>query len=412
MQHFFLNKYPSWTPAAKRVIAALAVATLAACGGSSGSPDPTIPAPPPVAPTPVACAPFTDSFGASVSCEEMKLLAGANLAFVEGGGGSEASSGAGEAGADGTGADGEAIANMELEFVDINGNKVTTRTNANGYFRISLRGMKAPLVATVKRSGNPWKSMLVADIVRAPANRAFYTINLTGLTDVVASDLAKKAGLSNADALTPAAVNAQKAAVPEIIAATNLKVSSQLIAAGLNPATFDPLKTPFVPNRTGYDQVLESVSITRSPTTGSDVTVGTSEFQKYVGTWDGTFNGQTCVVANTQLSYTVSSVVSSGSQANVVNVVESLRYFSNTTCSGSILSTETDNGTVTFNGTKVLEGSTGNTFTSVFTRGGNGRNVVVLTENGRRGIFGNLSGPLDANGYPNTLNRSAALVKR
>jgi len=199
----------------------------------------------------------------------MRSLSGAGLPYVDGGG--DAASGAGDAGADGTGADGAAIANMELEFVDINGKSVTTKTDANGYYRISLRGMKAPLVATVKRDGKPWKSMLVQDIVRAPSNRKFYTINLTGLTDVVASEVAKKAGLNGADALTPATVAAQKTAVPDVIAAVNKSIATQLTAAGLDQAKFDPLVTPFIPDQKGYDKVLETTTITRDPDTGTSV---------------------------------------------------------------------------------------------------------------------------------------------
>lgn len=232
----------------KLTLGAMFITALAACGGGSDTASGT-------------CQPFSDSFGKAVTCEEMRQLAGTELGFVDGG---DASSGAGDAGADGTGADGAAIANAELEFTDINGKKVNTKTDPNGYYRINLRGMKAPLVATVKRDGRPWKSMLVQDIVRAPANRQFYTINLTGLTDVVASDVAKKAGLSGADALTPTALNAQKAAVPAAIESLNKTIATQLTAAGLDPTKFDPLKNPFLPNQTGYDKVLESVTINRT----------------------------------------------------------------------------------------------------------------------------------------------------
>ena len=114
--------------------------------------------------------------------------------------------------------------------------------------------------------------MLIEDIVRAPANRKFYTINLTGLTDVVASEVAKKAGLSSPEALTPAAVAAQKAQVPAIIAALNTSLSAQVAAAGLNAATFNPLNTPFKPVVTdNYDKLLESVTVARDPVNGFTV---------------------------------------------------------------------------------------------------------------------------------------------
>lgn len=230
------------------VLTTLVAASLVACGGGSDAPV-------------ASCEPFTDSFNKPVTCEEMRQLSGADKSFVDGG---DASSGAGDAGADGTGADGAPIANMDLEFVDINGQKVTTKTDANGYYRISLRGMKAPLVATVKRDGKPWKSMLVQDIVRAPNNRKFYTINLTGLTDVVASEVAKKAGFSGADALTPAVVKAQEKIVPEVVIGLNNQLQNTLKSAGLDPATFNPLTSAFFANKEGYDKVLEETPITRT----------------------------------------------------------------------------------------------------------------------------------------------------
>ncbi len=242
----------------------LAVGVLSACGGGGG----TNTAPPPT-PTPTAaCAPFTDSFGHAVSCADMNVLAGVNLGFLEGGG----ADGTGDGGADGSAGDGAPIANATLKFVDINGKEISTITDANGYFRISLRGMKAPLVATVLRDNKPWKSMLVQDIVRAPTNRRFYTINLTGLTDVVASAVAKADGLSGAQALTPAAVARQKAQVPTIIAAVDSSISAQITAAGLNPATFDPLASPFQAVAADhYDQLLESVVVAKDPVTGNSV---------------------------------------------------------------------------------------------------------------------------------------------
>lgn len=246
----------------------LAAGVLTACGGGSGGGSYTTPPTTPVA----TCTPFADSFGRTVSCADMNALAGANLGFLEGGSGDGSGGSAGDGGADGGAGDGAPIANTALKFVDINGKEVNTTTDGTGYFRISLRGMKAPLVATVMRATKPWKSMLVQDIVRAPANRKFYTINLTGLTDVVASAVAKADGLTGAQALTPAAVARQKALVPAIITAVNTSISPQITAAGLNPTTFDPLAAPFQAVATdSYDKLLESVVITKDPTTGNSV---------------------------------------------------------------------------------------------------------------------------------------------
>jgi hypothetical protein len=100
---------------------AVSLATLlAACGGGS---DGT---------TVAACTPFADSFGRPVSCADMQALDGANLGFVDGGDGA---SGAGDGGADGSGADGAPIANMDLQFTDINGNGTYDAAIPQGWAR-------------------------------------------------------------------------------------------------------------------------------------------------------------------------------------------------------------------------------------------------------------------------------------
>jgi hypothetical protein len=238
---------------------------VASCGGGgSSSTDPGAP-----------CTPFVDSFGQTVTCAALATLAGADLAYLDaggGGGGGGYSDGYGDGGADGSAGDGAPIANTELRFTDFNGRVVTTRTDATGYYRINLRGLRAPLVAAVVRNNKPWKSMLITTIVRAPANRKFYTINLTGLTDYVASEVARKEGLSSADLLTPRNVANQSAVIPITIAAFNNSLSAQIIAAGLNPSSFSPLTTPFKAVLTdSYDKLLESVVVERNPITGATV---------------------------------------------------------------------------------------------------------------------------------------------
>jgi hypothetical protein len=41
-----------------------------------------------------------------------------------------------------------------------------------------------------------------------------------------------------------------------------VQLSSLITAAGIDPATFDPLGVPFRPDGTGYDFVLDGVTVT------------------------------------------------------------------------------------------------------------------------------------------------------
>lgn len=290
-----------------QVAASAAVAVLlAACGGGSDSGTDT---------GAVACSTaFTDSFGNTVSPATLRGLPGAE--FVDGGDAS-----AGDAGADGTGADGAAIANATIRITDVNNKVITTTTDANGYFRVNIGGMKQPLVASVQRSGNAWKSAMV-DVIQG-CRSSFYTLNLTGLTDLVLAEVASAAGVSGgSDAVTPTVLAANSSRVSTAVQTVNQRLSSQLTAAGLDPATFNPLSAAFRPDLTGYDQVLESVTITK--TSGGTTTIDTSgggstltgQWEMFVtvegqefsaGTVDGSLVPATQVLAGTDYNVVLSS---------------------------------------------------------------------------------------------------------
>lgn len=256
-------------------------AMLAACGGGADSTTDTGGG----GGTPTTCTTnFTDSFGNQVTCATMKTLAGAE--FVGG------DSGSGDAGADGTGADGAAIANATIRITDANGKVVTTTTDATGYFRVNIGGLKQPLVAAVQRSNNAWRSAMVEVI--QPGRSQFYTLNLTGLTDLVLTELASASGVSGgSNAVTPAVLTANSSRLPTAVQTVNQRVAAQLQAAGLSTSTFNPLTSAFRADSTGYDQVLDSVTITKSSdgTTTLDPTGGST----LTGQWNGTtvVEGQT-----------------------------------------------------------------------------------------------------------------------
>lgn len=248
----------AWRRVGKAAAGVAVAVLLAACGGGSDSDSGS---------SVQACSnAFTDSFGNSVSAAALRTLPGADL--VGGGDGA-----GGDAGADGTGADGAAIANAAIRITDANGKVINTTTDGSGYFRVNIGGMKQPLVASVQRSGNAWKSAMI-DVIQG-CRGSFYTLNLTGLTDLVLAEVATAAGVSGgADAVTPAVLAANSSRVPTAVQTVNARVSTQLQAAGLNPSTFNPLTSAFRPDATGYDQVLDRVTITK--TSGGTTTIDTS----------------------------------------------------------------------------------------------------------------------------------------
>ncbi len=213
----------------------LLLGALSACGGGSGGGSGS-------APVGALLSLMIDSFGQTV----------AESSF---GGGDSAASGA-----DGSAGDGAALPNATVVIIDNAGHRVTSTTDAQGYYRVRIDGFTPPLIASVTRpDGSLWYSLSTEPI----KVRGFITINLSGLTDKIVSDIAVSAGLSGSSQLTPAILAANLAAIEIAKRKLALDVSSQIVSAGLNPATFDPLRVPFRPDRTGYDAVLDTVSVTK-----------------------------------------------------------------------------------------------------------------------------------------------------
>ena len=204
-------------------LAASLAALLVACGGG-GSND----------------APLTirDSFG---------QLLPADSGFV-----------AGDAGLDGTVAQGAAAAGALVVLTDMDGNRLATSSDAQGYYRMRVTGLRPPFLL---RATTPTGRVLSSVSVQALRSDAFVTTNVSGLTDKVASDLAVQAGLAGPDALTPQVVDAHQRHIATAVAFLRAAFSDLLSQAGLPAGTFDPLTVPFRPDHTGYDYVLDRLQV-------------------------------------------------------------------------------------------------------------------------------------------------------
>ena len=175
----------------------------------------------------------------------------------------------GGAAGDGSAADGAPIVGGLVRAVDLNGRSASATTDARGYFRLRLTGMTPPLLVSVTRPDGKVRRSLSLRPLR-PNGYTFMAV--TGLTDKIVSDLAVRAGFSSPAALTPAMLDRLRDAVAERIEALRADplVHSRLLAAGLDPARFDPLHTPFRPDGRGYDAVLDNLLVD-SDETGATV---------------------------------------------------------------------------------------------------------------------------------------------
>lgn len=167
----------------------------------------------------------------------------------------------GSASGDGTAGDGAPIVGGLVTIVDSTGKSVSATTNSVGYYRVKLTGFVPPMVISVTRPDGKVRRS-VNTLVPRPNGYIFMAV--TGLTDKIASDVARAAGFPGAASLTPQMVAANPQALAAAInAVRNDGLINQLIvSAGLNPITFDPLNMPFRADGKGYDQVLDNLVIT------------------------------------------------------------------------------------------------------------------------------------------------------
>jgi hypothetical protein len=212
-------------------LAAAAVVLMAAgCGGGGGGETAT-PAP--------GGTTITDSFGQPVAAGDGGI-------------------GDGDSGADGTAGEGAPIVGGTILITDATGKTVTATTNAQGYYRAKVTGFTAPFVARVTTaSGKVFHSLTTKGVVR----NGFITLNLSGLTEKIAFDVAKAGGQSRASQLTPAIVANNQIAIGNAIQALRTQLSAQITAAGVDVNNFDPIGVPFKADHTGYDKILDTVSV-------------------------------------------------------------------------------------------------------------------------------------------------------
>ena len=245
------------------------------------------------------------------------------------------------AGADGDGGTGAPIPNAPVRLQDSAGRSVTATTNAQGYYRARIDGFVPPIVASVTRADG---AVFYSPSVTPVKVRGFITINLTSLTDKLASDVAVAAGKSGAAQLTPALLAANLAALTTAKANLKTQLAAQISAAGLNAATFDPVTTVFNAVLTDpYDKLLESVVVTKD---ASGATVVTAKNTSLSGSCGSANNVavSTKPTANLCTAGTASAVSGSGPW--------------NWTCAGS-------NGGTTASCSAAVETSSADSFSTV-----------------------------------------------
>ncbi|MEO5671213.1 MAG: hypothetical protein ABIR26_11025 [Ramlibacter sp.] len=227
-------------------------------GGPGGTTNPTTPTTPEPVPTPIL-----DSFGQVVQGMQP-----------------------GDSGVDGTAAAGSALAGAPVTVGDAAGKSVSGVTDAQGYYRLRVTGFTPPLVARVTR---PDGKLLFSLSNQPLKSNGFIALNITALTDKVASDVARSGGALRASELTPKIVAEHGGAIVESVDKLRTELAPVIAAAGISANNFDPLAAPFRPDHTGYDFILDNVSLAYAGDGATQVAIAAAFMLP--GRWDLTIAG-------------------------------------------------------------------------------------------------------------------------
>lgn len=166
----------------------------------------------------------------------------------------------------GTVATGAALAGAAVRILDRTGADSCTVTpllaNDKGAFSCELKSTAAPPLVLLATDPSGLRNPMVSLVTALPTAGARATANISPLTTAIAAQLAP-----NKDPLSLVSNPASLAAIDATaLQAVRANVARQLAAVltsvGLDPATFDPISTPFVGgSNTGADKMLDQVRV-------------------------------------------------------------------------------------------------------------------------------------------------------
>ena len=232
----------------------------------------------------------------------------------------------GDAGVDGTAGDGAPMVGGSVLLTDANGKTATATTDSAGYYRVKVTGFTPPFIAKVSTSARTLYSLNVTPIKK----NGFVTVNLTGLTSKVATDVAVAGGQTGAATLTPQIISANTGVIATSINGLRTQLAGVIASAGLSANTFDPLTVPFAADGTKYDFVLDSTKVAIDANGAAIVSIAPSYIAKvaaYAGTYTGTISGDD--------TGTFSAVIDAGGKISATATTSGSGNFS---ASGSITS--------------------------------------------------------------------------
>ena len=290
---------PELVAVGKLALLGCTVALFSACGGGSSSP--LVPAP--VVPVPVPVA-VIDPLEPVAPIDF--ALAQASLSVASDGVGGD---GGGDGGAGGAAGDGAALRRATIVLTDVTGKTLIGQTDDAGNYLIRYKtaDIKPPFVMKViSAGGNVLSAPSEATIPAGKVAR----ININPLTDKITSDI-----LASTVAGTDKQFNGGNlnlALLPQAKANLVTSIRAALTSAGVTTTTaFDPITSKYAYDGIGVDAVIESISLTRNPSSGS--TQLQAKLAPLIPAADGTvsptFISATAPLATTQVALPTSQAL-------------------------------------------------------------------------------------------------------
>ena len=185
-----------------------------------------------------------------------------------GGGGSASTSSTVQAATmTGTVAVGSAVANATVTVFGANGASATVTADGSGGYSVSLAGLTAPYVV-VATDPSGVNSTLVSVLASVPAGSTSVVTNVTTLTSAVAALMTASGNPLDLATGGNFSANVTADAINTAVSKLNAALSTILAANGVSPGNFDPIGTPFSPNQTGIDAVIDDIALVTSASGG------------------------------------------------------------------------------------------------------------------------------------------------
>lgn len=195
------------------------------------------------------------------------------LASCGGGGGGSAASITPPNTVSGVAATGAPLVNALITLQDSLGNKITTTTDTSGNYSLNTSTLTPPFVLLASGSIGDAQTALVSVLPSGSSYSASTTVNINPLTHAIASNLSSNNDpLSLVNNLSANISNITSKNVSSATSYLNQSLSSIAVAAGAS-GTFNPISDSFTANGSGLDKLLDNITNTTQPGTGSVIFV-------------------------------------------------------------------------------------------------------------------------------------------